>query len=91
MPTGEQAQEIMSRLGGRARDIIKITLRSNPSLNFGEDPRVIIDILKQHFSELTYSSMPLADFYNTLSTMGENAMDYWIRLNKAVDVAEECL
>lgn len=91
VPTGEQAQEIMSRLGGRARDIIKITLRSNPSLNSGEDPRVIIDILKQHFSELTYSSMPLADFYNTLPTVGENAMDYWIRLNKAVDVAEECL
>ncbi len=91
VPIGEQAQEIMSRLGGRARDIIKVTLRSNPSLKPAEDPRVIIDILKQHFSELTYSAMPLADFYNTLPTAGENAMDYWIRLNKAVDVAEECL
>lgn len=91
VPTGEQAQEIMSRLGGRVRDIIKITLRSNPSLKPGEDPKVIIDILKQHFTELTYSSMPLADFYNTLPTVGENAMDCWIRLNKAVDVAEECL
>ncbi|KAL1268822.1 hypothetical protein QQF64_034185 [Cirrhinus molitorella] len=91
VPTGEQAQEMMSRLIGRARDIIKVTLRSNPSLKPGEDPRVIIDILKQHFSELTYSAMPLADFYSTLPTVGENAMDYWIRLNKAVDVAEDCL
>ncbi|RXN22067.1 interleukin-1 receptor accessory -like 1-A isoform X3 [Labeo rohita] len=82
---------MMSRLGGRARDIIKVTLRSNPSLKPGEDPRVITDILKQHFSELTYSAMPLADFYSTLPTVGENAMDYWIRLNKAVDVAEDCL
>lgn len=91
VPTREQAQEMMSRLGGRARDIIKVTLRSNPSLKPGEDPRVITDILKQHFSELTYSAMPLADFYSTLPTVGENAMDYWIRLNKAVDVAEDCL
>ncbi len=35
--------------------------------------------------------MPLADFYNTLPLAGENPMDYWIRLNKAVDVADECL
>lgn len=35
--------------------------------------------------------MPLADFYNTLPTVGENVMDCWIRLNKAVDMAEECL
>ncbi len=46
VPIGEQAQEMMSRLLGRARDIIKVTLRSNPSLKPGEDPRVIIDILK---------------------------------------------
>ncbi|KAL1252258.1 hypothetical protein QQF64_020054 [Cirrhinus molitorella] len=91
VPTGEQAQEMMSRLGGRARDIIKVTLCSNPSLKPGEGPRVIIDILKQHFSELTYSAMPLADFYSTLPTLGENVIYYWIRLNKTVDVAEDCL
>lgn len=58
VPKGEQAQEMMSRLGGRARDIIKVTLRSSSSLKPVEDPRVIIDILKQHFSELTYSTIP---------------------------------
>lgn len=52
---------------------------------------MIIDILKQHFSELTYSSMPLADLYNTLPVLGEIAMEDWIRLNKALDVADECL
>ncbi|KAI3369532.1 hypothetical protein L3Q82_007742 [Scortum barcoo] len=31
------------------------------------------------------------DVYNTLPLTGENPMDYWIRLNKAVDVADECL
>ena len=90
-PLEEQAQEILSRLSGKARDVIKIILRSNSFLKPSENPNVIIDILKQHFSELTYSSMPLADFYNTLPVVGECAMDYWIRLHKAVDVAEECL
>lgn len=76
---------------GRAKDVIKIALRSNPSLKPKTNPRIVIDILKQHFSELTYSSMPLADFYGTLPVAGENAMEYWIRLNKAVDVADEGL
>uniref|UniRef100_A0AAV2JJ45 Uncharacterized protein n=1 Tax=Knipowitschia caucasica TaxID=637954 RepID=A0AAV2JJ45_KNICA len=35
--------------------------------------------------------MPLADFYNTLPMPSEDAMEYWIRLNKTVDVANECL
>lgn len=91
VPVQEQSQEIISRLMGKAKDIIKITLRSNPSLKPNENPKVITDILKQHFSEMTYSSMPLADFYSTLPVAGENAMDYWIRLNKAVDVADEGL
>lgn len=58
-----------------------------PLLKPAEDPKLVFDILKQHFSEVTYSSMPLADFYNTLPLAGEGPMDYWIRLNKAVDVA----
>lgn len=72
VPVIEQSQEIMSKLMGRARDVIKITLRSNTSLKPHENPKVIIDILKPHFSELTYSSMPLADLYNTLPVLGEN-------------------
>lgn len=91
VPLREYSQEIMSRLMGKARDIVKVTLRSIPSLKPAENPKLVFDILKQHFSEVTYSSMPLADFYNTLPLHGESPMDYWIRLNKAVDVADECL
>ncbi len=87
----EQAAEIMSNLMGRAKDIIRITLRSNPSLQPKKYPKVVTDILKQHFNDLTYSSMPLAEFYGTLPAPEETAMEYWIRLNKAVDIADECL
>ncbi|KAK2857674.1 hypothetical protein Q7C36_005593 [Tachysurus vachellii] len=54
-------------------------------------PATVFDILKRNFSELTYSNMPMADFYNTLPKVDESPMDYWIRLNKAIDVADECL
>ncbi len=33
----------------------------------------------------------MADFYNTVPRADESPMDYWIRLNKAIDVADECL
>ncbi|KAJ7997121.1 hypothetical protein DPEC_G00225670 [Dallia pectoralis] len=35
--------------------------------------------------------MPLADFYDTKPFPNESAVDYWIRLNKAVDTAAERL
>lgn len=72
------------------KDIVKITLRSNPSLKPHENPKVVTDILKQHFSSVSCSSMPLADFYSTVPVAGENPVEYWIRLNKA-DAAEESL
>ena len=91
VPLGEQQQEMLSRLMGKAKDIVKITLHSNPSLKPHENPKVITDILKQHFSGVSCSSMPLADFYSTVPVAGENPVEYWIRLNKAVDAAEEGL
>lgn len=91
VPVQEQSQEILAKLMGKAGDVVRIKLRNNRSLDHAAKPSVIYDILKQHFSDLTYSSMPLADFYNTLPTPGEDAMEYWIRLNKTVDVANECL
>lgn len=87
----EQADEIFSHLMGRAKDIVKVALRSNPALDCTNHPEVIYSILKQHFSEASYSSMPLADFYSTLPKHGENPVDYWLRLNKAADIADECL
>lgn len=91
VPVHEQSQEVLARLMGKAGDVVRIKLRNNKSINHTANPHVVFDILKQHFSELAYSSMPLADFYNTLPMPGEDAMEYWIRLNKTVDVADECL
>ncbi|XP_046728046.1 uncharacterized protein LOC124400339 [Silurus meridionalis] len=87
----EQADEIISHLMGRAKDIVKVALRSNSALDSKHHPEIIYSILKQHFSEVSYSSMPLADFYSTLPKHGENPVDYWLRLNKAADIANECL
>ncbi|KAI3374357.1 hypothetical protein L3Q82_005963 [Scortum barcoo] len=76
---------------GKAKDIVRITLRSSPSMKPQENPKVIYDILRQHFSEVTYSCMPMADFYRTVPVTGETPIEYWLRLNKAVDIAEEGL
>lgn len=86
-----QADEIISHLMGRARDVVKVTLCSNPTLDYKSQPNLIYSILKQHFSNVSYSGMPLADFYGTLPRYGENPVDYWLRLNKAADIADECL
>lgn len=87
----EQSQEILDRLMGKAGDVVRIKLCNYTSVDCTSNPHMIFDILKQHFSTITYSSMPLADFYNTLPMPSEDAMEYWIRLNKTMDVAKECL
>lgn len=81
----------MSRLMGKARNFVKVTLRSIPSLRSAEDSNFVFDLLKQHFSEVAYSMIPLADFYNTLPLGRKSPMGYWIHLNKVVGVADECL
>lgn len=91
IPVVEHSQEVLAKLMGKAGDVVRIKLRNDTSINHTANPHVIFDILKQHFSELTYSNMPLADFYNTLPMPGEDAMEYWIRLNKTVDVVDEYL
>lgn len=87
----DQSDEIMGKLMGRARDVARIGIRSNPSLSVELHPDAIYAILKQHFSDLSYSCMPLADFYSTLPRAHESPIDYWVRLNKAADITEECL
>lgn len=91
MPLSEHHSEIMSKLTGKAKDVVRITLRSSPSMKPQENPKLIYDILRQHFSDVTYSCMPMADFYSTIPAPGETPVDYWFRLNKAVDAAEEGL
>lgn len=91
IPVEEQADEVMSRLMGRAREVVRVGLRSNPSIDLSKSPGPIFDLLKQHFSDTAFSSMPLADFYGTLPHVGEDPFDYWLRLNRAMDMAEDCL
>ncbi|KAL0149055.1 hypothetical protein M9458_055670, partial [Cirrhinus mrigala] len=90
-PIEEQADEVMSRLMGRAREVVRVGLRSNPSIDLCKGPSSIFDLLKQHFNDTAYSSMPLADFYGTLPHAGKDPFDYWLRLNRAMDMAEDCL
>ncbi|KAL1264207.1 hypothetical protein QQF64_004562 [Cirrhinus molitorella] len=82
---------VMSRVAGKVRAVVKVSLRSRPELSASELPSAVFDILKRNFSELAYSNMPMADFYNTVLRANETPMDYWIHLNKAIDVADECL
>ena len=85
-----QVEAVMGRLMGKARDVVRVGLRSDPSLQSSCTPEVMYGMLTQYFSN-TSSSMPLQDFYSTLPNQRENPVDYWLRLNKAADVAEEGL
>lgn len=85
----EQAEEIQGRLLGKARDVT-VALRSDDMLDVKQDPDLIYDILMRYFSQSS-SSLPLQDFYTTLPRPKENPVDYWIRLNKAADTADEGL
>lgn len=87
----ERGAEIMDRLLGRAKDIVRIGIRNSPLVNISRDPDIIYDILRQHFGESISTTTPLADFYSTLPRQMESSLDYWIRLNKTIDLANECL
>ena len=91
VPLSEQHTEVMCRLMGKARDVVKITLRSSVGLETQSDPKQIFDVLKRHFGGYSSSAMPMADFYNTIPVAGETQMAYWLRLNKAADAAAEAL
>lgn len=89
-PLQDQAEEILAHLLGKARDIVKIALRGDPDLANEGKPALIYDVLLRYFSEAS-SCLPLADFYATLPIHKENPVDYWIRLNKAADRAQESM
>lgn len=48
-------------------------------------------VLRHHFSDSSSSGIPLADFYSVKPYSNESPLDYWIRLNKAAEVAEQGL
>ncbi|XP_051809235.1 uncharacterized protein LOC127535394 isoform X2 [Acanthochromis polyacanthus] len=84
----ECIEEVMNRLLGKARDVTKVWLRSNPSVS---DVNVVYGVLRRHFGDVVHSDLPLADFYAVQPFDGETALDYWIRLNKAAEMTEQCL
>ena len=81
---------MMSRLTGKARDVVKVSQCSHPEWS-GAEMLTAVLTLKCNFSELTFSSLPMKDFYSTVPRAGEDAMDYLIHLNKSIDAADECL
>lgn len=89
-PVDEQAEEIMGKLMGKARDVVKVALRSDQTLDVKLNPDLIYDVLLQYFSD-TSSCLPLADFYSTLPRPGESPVDYWLRVNRAAELADEGL
>ncbi len=84
----EQVEEAVNRLMGRARDVTRVWMHSNTNVT---DVTVIFSILRQHFGDTAYSDLLLADFYANTPYVNEGPLDYWIRLNKAAEVAEQCL
>ncbi|KAL3969329.1 microtubule-associated protein, RP/EB family [Sarotherodon galilaeus] len=90
VPIDGQADEIISRLMGKARDVVRVALRSDPGLDVKQKPDLVFGVLRHYFNDSSLC-LPLADFYATLPTRGENPVDYWIRLNKAAELAIEGL
>ena len=86
----EQAEEILVHLRGKARDVVRFGTR-NSDVDITRNPDAIYGLLRKHFDSATCSSLPLSDFYTTLPEKGEDAFDYWLRLNRAVDLATERL
>lgn len=76
---------------GKAKDIVRVTLHNNLSLDHIQTADLLFDIVRQQIGELTYSSMPMADFYNTKPLQHGGVMEYWMRLNNSVSIADECL
>ena len=50
----KQHTEVISGWMGTAKDIVKTTLRSSPSTKPQENPKIISEILRQPFSDVTY-------------------------------------
>ena len=86
----DQAEDILMHLRGKAKDVVRFGIR-NSNIDVNTHPDMIYGLLRKHFSSTKYSAVPLADFYSTLPKDQEDPYDYWLRLNKAADLATDCL
>ncbi|XP_016313611.1 uncharacterized protein LOC107666701 [Sinocyclocheilus anshuiensis] len=90
-PKAEHANEILNHLLGRAKNIVKVGLKSNPSPDMVATPETVYKMLLCYFSESPESCLPLADFYSTLPHDKESPVDYWVHLNNAAKIADNYL
>ncbi|XP_013889527.1 uncharacterized protein LOC106536752 [Austrofundulus limnaeus] len=81
-----QAEEILIHLRGRARDVVRCGIR-NCGIDVQQNPQAIYTLLRKHFGSDQCSPVPLADFYSTRPKEKEDSFEYWLRLNRAADVA----
>lgn len=81
---------LLSRLSGKARNMVKVSLRCHSDF-FDDELFSAFVILKFNFPELPCSNLPMRDFYHTVPRAGENVVDSWICLNKAIGVADEAV
>lgn len=90
-PKAEHSSEIQNYLLGRAKNIVKVGLKSSSSPDKVVTAEVIYEILLRYFSDSSESCLPLADFYSTLPFVRESPVDYWVRLNNAAEIADKHL
>lgn len=91
-PKAEHSNEIFNhQILGRAKNIVKVGLKSNPSPDMVVTPETIYKMLLRYFSESPESCLPLADFYSTLPHDKESPVDYWVSLNNAAKIADNHL
>lgn len=76
----DRVEEVMNRLMGRARDIIKVWL-SNRLVTPTVD--AVFTVLRHHFSDSSSSGMPLADFYSVKPYSNESPLDYWDKVKQS--------
>ncbi|KAL7833124.1 hypothetical protein SRHO_G00301420 [Serrasalmus rhombeus] len=90
-PDTERSNTILSHLLGRAKNIVKVGLKSSSAPNTVVSSEKIYDVLKHYFSDSPVSSLPLADFYATRPKDKESPVDYWVRLNATAERAANYL
>ena len=87
----KRGDELVSRLLGHASDVIRIWRRNNVQVSDSGNVDAAFWTLRQHSDSAVYSGMPLADSHSPTPYVNEHPLDFWIRLNKAAERAEQSL
>lgn len=90
-PDAERVDTVLSHLLGRAKNIVKVALKSSSLSDTPVSPESIYALLRHYFSESPGSCLPLADFYAARPNNKETPVDYWVRLNTLAEHATKHL